>query len=382
MKKLTLLVLAVMSPLAIYAQDISGTWQGTLHLGNDRSLRTVLKISKADAGGLKATFYSIDQGGQGIPVSSISLQGTVFKFAIAAIGGTYEGKLANTDGTAITGFWSQGAPPPSGPGPVALDLTLANDKTAWTIPEPPPTIPPMAIDASPGFEVATIKPSDPNRPGKLFSVNGRNFSTINTTLNDLITFAYGVHARQITGGPAWLESDKYDLAGIPDKPGAPSQKQLKVMIQKLLADRFKLAFHNEKKELTVYAITLAKTGPKLAKSQSGPNALPSMLFRGLGNLPVGNATMTDFAGLMQAAVLDRPVVDQTGLTGHFDFTLNWAPDETQFSAMGAKVPPPADNDPRPNLFTALQEQLGLKLESTKAPVDVIVIDHVERPSPN
>ena len=379
MKKLTLVAMAIIAMCvgALLAQDrdITGTWQGTLHAGKD--LRTVLKISKGDGGALKGTFYSIDQGGQGIPLSSISLQGTTFKFAIAAIGGTYEGKLANTDATAITGFWSQG-----GPNPLALDLTLANDKTAWTIPEPPPPVVPMAADANPSFELATIKPSKPDTPGKLLRLNGRNFSTINTTVNDLITYAYGLHARQITGGPDWLESDKYDLAAIPDKPGSPNQTQLKVMVQKLLTDRFKLTFHNEKKDITVYAITVLKTGPKLTKSEGDPNALPSMLFRGLGTLPVRNATMGDFAGLMQAAVLDRPVVDQTGLTGRWDFTLSWAPEETQFGAMGIKPPPVADNDSRPSLFTAFQDQLGLKLESTKAPVDVMVIDHIEKPSEN
>jgi len=308
------------------------------------------------------------------------VQGQTVKFAIAVIGGTYEGKLANTDGTSITGFWSQGGA--QGPGPIALDLTLANDKTAWAIPDPPPPVVPMAADASPGFEVATIKPSNPDTPGKLFRLNGRNFSTINTTVNDLITYAYGLHARQITGGPPWFETEKFDLAGIPDKPGSPNQQQLKIMMQKLLADRFQLKFHKEKKELTVFAITVGKTGPKLTKSEGDPNAPPGMLFRGLGNLPVRNATMADFAGVMQAAVLDRPVVDQTGLAGRWDFALNWAPDETQFGAMGVKVPPPADNETRPNLFNAFQEQLGLKLESTKAQVDVIVIDHVEKPSAN
>jgi uncharacterized protein (TIGR03435 family) len=93
--------------------------------------------------------------------------------------------------------------------------------------------------------------------------------------------------------------------------------------------------------------------------------------------------MGDFAGLMQSAVLDRPVVDHTGLPGRFDFTLTWTPDETQFGGLGMHVPPPADNaSAPPDLFTAMQEQLGLKLESTKAPVDVLVIDHVEKPSEN
>lgn len=117
MKKFTLWVIAMAALLGgvLLAQDhdITGTWQGTLHAGKD--LRTVLKISKADGGGLKAIFYSIDQGGQGIPVSAITLQGNTFKFAIAAIGGTYEGKLSNTDATAITGMWSQGGPTPLAP---------------------------------------------------------------------------------------------------------------------------------------------------------------------------------------------------------------------------------------------------------------------------
>jgi uncharacterized protein (TIGR03435 family) len=93
--------------------------------------------------------------------------------------------------------------------------------------------------------------------------------------------------------------------------------------------------------------------------------------------------MGDFAGLLQAAVLDRPVVDQTGLQGRFDFPLKWTPDESQFADMGMKIPPPKDNaDAPPGLFTAIQEQIGLKLESTKAPVEVLVIDHVEKPSEN
>jgi uncharacterized protein (TIGR03435 family) len=93
--------------------------------------------------------------------------------------------------------------------------------------------------------------------------------------------------------------------------------------------------------------------------------------------------MTDFTGLMQAAVLDRPVVDQTGLPGRYDFTLNWTPDETQFASMGVSVPPPADNAAAPpDLFTAIQEQLGLKLEATKAMVDILVIDRVAKPSAN
>jgi len=378
MKKLllSLIALVMLSTTALFAQDVTGSWQGTLDVGSGRTLRIVLKVSKGDDGALKAVNYSIDQGGQPIPVSSISVQGTAFNFAVSMIGGKYEGKLS-PDGNSIAGTWSQG------PNPLPLNFAKATPATMWAIPEPPPEIPPMAADASPEFEVATIKPSNPDTQGRGFRVRGREFSTINTTLSSLLTFAYGLHPKQIVGAPAWVDTDKFDITAQPDQPGRPNDKQWKAMLQKLLADRFQLTFHRDKKELSVYALEVAKSGSKLTKSQGDPNGLPGMFFRGLGNLPAANATMQDFAGLLQSAVLDRPVVDQTGLTGRFDFTLNWTPDESQFVGMGIKVPPPTDKpDAPPGLFTAVQEQLGLKLEATKAPVDVIVIDKVEKPSAN
>jgi uncharacterized protein (TIGR03435 family) len=359
---------------AARAQDFTGTWQGTLHPGKD--LRIVLKIAKDDKGALKATFYSIDQGGQGFSGSPITLQGSNIKMPVSAIQGTYEGTLS-ADGTSITGNWSQG------PNPLPLNFKRATNETAWAIPEVPAPLPPMAADANPSFEVATIKPSKPDQQGKGFRVRGRSFTTINTSLSDLITFAYSLHAKQIVGGPSWVETDKYDIAAQPDQPGQPNDKQLKLMVKKLLTERFKLTFHNEKKELSIYALTVAKGGPKLTKSEGDPNGLPGLFFRGLGVLGVTNANMGDFAGVMQTAVLDRPVLDQTGLTGRFNFTLTWTPDESQFSGMGIKVPPPSDKpDAPPGLFTAIQEQIGLKLDPTKAPVDVFAIDHVEKPSDN
>ncbi len=155
------------------------------------------------------------------------------------------------------------------------------------------------------------------------------------------------------------------------------------MVQKLVAERFKLSLHRDKKELSVYALTVARSEPKLARSEGDPSGLPGIFFQGLGVLNVRNANMTDFTNLMQSAVLDRPVVDQTGLTGRYDFTLNWTPDDSQFGGMGASLPPPAAGiTPPPNLYTAIQEQLGLKLDATRAPAVVLVVDHVEKPSEN
>jgi uncharacterized protein (TIGR03435 family) len=365
-------VLGVLSASVLaQSQNIAGNWQGTLQAGKE--LRLVFVIAGAEGGGLRATMHSIDQGAQGIPVNSITLQGNTLRMSVSVISGTFEGTLG-PDGTTITGNWSQGA------GSMSLTLRKATPDTAWKIPEPPK---PMATDVPAVFEVATIKPSIPDRPGKVFTVKGRQVITINTTTADLIVFAYDLHARQIVGGPSWMESEKYDVTGQPEGQGLPSRVQLSEMIRKLLEDRFKFTFHREKRELPVYAITVASGGPKLTKNDTNPNGLPGLFFKGLGTLPGMNATMGDLAGVMQSAVLDRPVIDKTGLQGRYDFTLRWTPDETQFVNMGVRVPPPSnDPDAPPGLFTAFQEQLGLKLESTRGPVEVLVVDRIEKPSEN
>jgi uncharacterized protein (TIGR03435 family) len=364
------------SPTDNKTQSIADTWQGTLHARQD--LRTVVKITKADDGGYKAVFYSIDQGGDGLPVTKITVDGGTVKMTLTMIAGSYEGKLS-PDGKTITGTWTQG------PDPLPLILTRATPETAWTIPPPTPKLPPMAADAHPSFEVATIKPSKPDDQRKAFLVQGRRFKIINQPLTAILSFSYDVQAKQIVGLPPWADTDKYDIDAEPDGEGAPSGKQWKAMLQKLVAERFKLTFHQDKRELSVYVLSVAKGGPKLTKSEGDPNGLPGLFFRGkLGDLGVRNANMGDFTGLMQEAVLDRPVLDQTGITGRYDFTLVWTPDDSQFAGMGVKIPPPAAEDGKapPNLYTAIQEQIGLKLEATKAPADVMVVDHVEKPSEN
>jgi uncharacterized protein (TIGR03435 family) len=371
-RALSILALAAVSAAVVLAQqDVTGTWQGTLQAGRD--LRTVIKITKADAE-LKAVVYSIDQGGT-LPASGVTLTGSVLRFAIPGVGATYEGRLG-ADGQSVTGTMTQGDKP------LALNLTRATADTAWAIPEPAARPGPMAADATPSFDVSTIKPSKPDTPGRAITIRGRVFSTVNTTLSSLVTFAYGIHPRQITGAPEWVESEKYDVTAQPDGEGQPNERQWRSMLQKLLADRFRLSFHREQRELAVYALVVDKKGVKLTKNDTDPNGLPGLFFRGLGVLPARNANMLDFAGLLQTAVLDRPVVDRTGLAGRFDFTLTWTPDETQFGGLGIKVPPPAEGAAAPGLFTAVQEQLGLKLDSIKAPVDVLVVDRVEKPTEN
>jgi len=359
------------------AQDVTATWQGTLHAGQD--LRIVLKIGKADAGGYKADFYSIDQGGQALPVDKITVDGSSVKMSLKLIGGTYDGKLS-ADGNSINGNWTQG------PNPLALNFARATPETEWSIPTPPPPVPPMAADANPSFDVATIKPSTPDAKGKGFGFRGGHFVTFNTNVNDLIAFAYGLHSKQIVGGPDWFGVDLFDIEAKPDAEGRPNLKQMGMMVQKLLTERFKLTFHHDQRELSVYVIGVATGGPKMTKSTAATNDPQGFQFRGLGDLIVRNMSMKDFASWMQSGVMDRPVVDQTGLTDRYDFTLKWTPDDSQFAQFrGAGVsPPPPTDDPKapPSLYTAISEQIGLKMGPAKAPDDVIVIDHVEKPSAN
>jgi uncharacterized protein (TIGR03435 family) len=248
----------------------------------------------------------------------------------------------------------------------------------------PPKV--MAADAKPSFEDSTIKPSRPEARFSLLLNQSGMLNTTATSVSDLIKFAYGVHPKQIVGGPAWMESDKFDVTGKPDTPGIPNVPQLQMMIQKLLADRFQLAFHKDKRELNVYAIIVTKTGSKITKADPSPLAVPGFAGGGQRGMNVRNSTIAEFAGILQANVLDRPVIDQTGFgLDRFNFILKWTPDGAQLQGAGAPpnaLPTVPDAEAPPDIFTAFQQQLGLKLDSVKAPVDALVIDKVEKPSDN
>lgn len=234
---------------------------------------------------------------------------------------------------------------------------------------------PMAADAHPSFEVATINPADPNRTtGGGFTIGGHRLVIEGQTVNDLISFAYAVHPKQIADAPAWLGTEKFDIDGQADQPGVANLHQIQEMLQKLLASRFDLKLHREKRDLSIYALKLAKGGPKMTPSAENKYALPTQSGHGQGSQQhrkFTNNSMSDFALGMQP-YMDRPVVDETGLPGRYDFTLRWTPYNS----------PTNDPNAAPDIFTAVQEELGLKLEATKGPADVLVIDHVEKPSPN
>lgn len=240
------------------------------------------------------------------------------------------------------------------------------------------------------FEAASIKPSAPMGGGMVRMgvqmLPGGRVSMSGVTMKTLIQQAYGVRDFQIVGGPAWMGSDRYDITAKPE--GAATPEQVKVMIQALLADRFKLQFHRETKELPTYALVAAKGGPKLHASEETPGSdkpkqRQMMMQRGQFNAQ--SAPISALANQL-AQVLGRSVIDKTGLTGNYDFELKWTPDESTPGMMrgpgGDGPPPSSDAAPGMSIFTALQDQLGLKLESTKGPVEILVIERAEKASEN
>jgi uncharacterized protein (TIGR03435 family) len=222
----------------------------------------------------------------------------------------------------------------------------------------------------PAFEVASIRPH-PGLPLSVrVSVSGSLVTVREYPLLGLIMDAYQLRSYQILGGPAWLESDRFDIVARAPGEGPPTDAQLRMMMQKLLAERFQLKFHRETKQMPVYALTVGKGGPKLKKS--APDAEPLFQFSGglVTAITVTKQSMEEFAKHLGSSGVDRPVVDKTGLTSEYSFTLNWSADQTQSTgALDA-----------PSIFTAIQEQLGLKLEPAKGPVDLLTIDSARKPS--
>lgn len=390
MKKLMLCLGLIFATLTLTAgaQDIAGQWQGILKIPT-KDLRVILKITKDDAK-LQGMFYSIDQpGAPPFKTASTRFEGGTLSFVVDLIGAKYEGKLTG-DGKSINGTWTQG------PTSLPLNLVRATPDIAWEIPAPPAPPKLMAADADPSFEVATIKPNPSGNPGlQQLTINGRNFRIRNGSVGDLIGFAYNVQTSQIINQPDWMNSERYDIDAVPDQEGMPSTTQLRTMIKKLLADRFGLKEHIEKRDLPAFVLSEGKNGNKLTPTQIS-GALPGLGFgpgEGGIRLNVANGTMDDLVGLFQMLVLDRPVVNHTELKGRYDFHVTFTPDDSQFHGHPPHAPPPAEAsgatdptkpaaDSAPNLFEAMQQQLGLRLAAEKTAVDVVVIDHVDKASAN
>ena len=233
--------------------------------------------------------------------------------------------------------------------------------------------------ASPkAFEVATIKLTDPNFRGIGIGYPAGTLALRGFTLRDIIGFAYDMDNRQVLNIPKALESERYDVVGKADKPLGPATRgEAKLMLQSLLADRFQFRFHRETKEMSVYVLTIAKGGHKMKVRTEGDGGPPPSLRTQGPNAPGRNVPFAVLVETLQKLVVDRPIVDKTGLKGSFDFDLAWRP-----ATIDGQTGVQPINEDRPDIFTALQEQLGLRLESQNGPTEVIAVDKAEKPSDN
>jgi uncharacterized protein (TIGR03435 family) len=260
------------------------------------------------------------------------------------------------------------------------------------------------------FETASVKPNKSGDEDRYIRIDpdGGGFTAVNMQLRALITFAYQIRSFQLEGGPDWIASDRFDILAKPERAVAATgaffngQEPLRMMLRTLLADRFKLVMHRETKELPIFELVLArqdgKPGPKLrpaavdcaaatgaARSGTPPASsaqpAPRSCFTNINPVRVSGAgaTLTMLASLLEGAA-ERLVIDRTGLTGNWDFEADYAPDRSRLPP-GVELPASVDLN-GPSLFTALEEQLGLKLRPARGPVEVLVIDSVQQPTPN
>lgn len=369
------LVLLAALPGVLPAQTLEGTWQGGIMPPNQRvEIRLAFKITN-DGNNYRGVFYNLAANRQ-LNLGAITLQGSVVKFAVPGVGATYDGKF-EADGNSITGTLTQGTTP------LPLQLSRATATTAWELPPPPSPPKPLPAGTRLEFEVASIKPVSPDQPagGGGFNVTATGLRG-RTSLAQLITFTCLLHRSQVSGLPGWADSDRYEIVAKLPPGGDPSDDQIRTMLKNLIQSRFGLASHMEKRELSVYAIRMGKNGPGGVKMVPNNNDGVNIGSQGLGRVRFRGATMANLATQLQLRVLDRPVIDESGLTGRYDFTLEWRPDEFQFPEVPSarRTAAMAAGDALPDLFAAFEEQLGMKLVATKAQTDVLVVDKVSKPT--
>ena len=366
------------------ATDIAGDWQ-VAFTGVADPTRVVFRISKAPAG-WRAMVYWVDQSHYPASVPAVTFRGDSISFLATAgdLSGSFAGTMA-ADHATITGQWTQANGARAGFASQPMTMTRAVKGNAWVIP------PPLGSDAKiiaanldPTFEVTTVKPHDPKVMGGGWRWIGARRFEATMSVGALLADIYGLQREQIIGAPDWAFKDVYDYAGVPDLPGWPTLDQRYSMERKMLQERFGLKVHTETRDMSAMMLTTAKGGSKMAPSVMVDPGVTFTMHPAPGNsgfvFTGQNSSMGDFKRALQD-FLDRPVVDKTSLTGQFDFDLTFMPDDSVFGGR-MHLPPSDSGATAPSLYTALQEQLGLKLSPSKGPVEVLVIDHIERPSPN
>ena len=365
--------LLILLSAALHAQSITGAWQATLPA--PASQRIVIKIDKPPDGILHGGLIHIDTGPEGLPLTNVVLAGSDVTIEQAFGGVSFKGKLS-PDGKSIDGTWTQFQKT------LPLTLTLATPQTLWHYDGP--ALPgPMSPTADPSFEVAIIKLSSPDENGVRFDLRARKFTANWCSAKELIKIAYYVRGKQVPGGPSWTEDEKFDVTAEPDTPGIPSEQQNRDMVRKLLEDRFQLKVHTSQKEFPALAVTLDKNinlnAPALHPVDPQINGHGIYFARVTPDSNVlfqyAGVTFKQFVGLIMNIYQANLLVDETGNTATYDITLSVPLSDLQ----GGTVSGPEDQG---NALIDAAKRIGFRFTPKKESLPIIVVDHIEKPSPN
>ncbi len=361
-----------MGKRSLHAQataSVTDQWQGPVQAR--LPARVLIRFeSKPGTPPLHAVVFLLDRENSDWPhaTSNFNMQNGELSFTIANLDIGFTGKLS--PGGAWTGTWTEhGLATP-------LTLTHATGDAAWSVPVV--QVKNMAASADPTFELATIKPADPKATDKGFQTSGQRLRAVNESLLAIVSFAYAIHPNQIHGAPGWFTAERWEIEGYPDVPGSPNLAQMRAMYRKLLADRFALKLDRRTEDMPVYTLQVASGGPKLTRSLGDPDGQPDSTgswTSTLNDVRYTNMNMDEFVNDL-AYGEDRPIVNDTHLSGRYDFRLRWT------SADAEAVSQSAGADASPVLFTAVREQLGLSLKGVRAPAILYVVTHLEQPSEN
>jgi uncharacterized protein (TIGR03435 family) len=302
-----------------------------------------------------------------MPLTSVTLSAPDVTFAQGDAGFSFRGKLS-PDGQSIAGTWMQANRS------YPLTLQLATADTLWKR-EGSAALPPMAADADPSYEVATIKPALPDEQHPVFDLRAHRFNATGTSAKELIKTVWNIRGRQVLGGPPWLEDKKFDIAAEPDTPGRPSEAQSRSMIHKLIIERFHLVSRTEQQDYPVLALTLDPKGPRPTPSDPKFNENLSMFGRRDGDdivLHISGATIPQMLGFIMNTFQAGQLVDETGLTGTYNITLR----------LTGLAQGPASDEDFGNALVQAAQQAGFKFISKKEPLLVVVVDHIDPPTPN
>lgn len=350
--------------LSVHAQSVAGIWQGKMQTAS--GFRIVFRFESANDGALRGVLYQPDQSVEGIVLSNVTFGDGELSVTQMAMDLSYRGKLSE-HGEGIDGTLTRAGKT------YALSLARATPETMWKH-DAPTAAAAMVSSPNMAFKVATIKPS---RPGTERSIRTRTriFSTTGTTLENLVAFAWQLRAPRIDGLPEWAKTEKFDISAEPNAEGQPSEDQDREMLKKLLAERFGMKFHMGSREFPVYALGVEKTHTRMAASE--PEFWRGSIY--VKEIPGGDTqvqfvgqSMAMFADTIMNFIRERQIVDDSGLAGHFDFTLSV---DTGDLKSGTE-------EVRGEAVRRAAKAAGFTLTPRRMPLSIVVMDAVEKPTPD